>query len=73
VHPSTVTIKNFPAAFGSDQQRLQRFIRGAQTASALNHSADRHDQLPIYDTLTVDDPEWVDEYLIYEGIEDQIL
>ncbi|HYN26354.1 MAG TPA: hypothetical protein VES69_15125 [Pyrinomonadaceae bacterium] len=31
------------------------------------------DQLPIYDTLMVDDPEWVDEYLIYEGIEEQIL
>ncbi len=30
------------------------------------------DQLPIYDTLTIDDPEWVDESLTYEGIEEQI-
>ena len=33
----TVAIKIFPAALASDQRRLQRFIRGAQAASALNH------------------------------------
>lgn len=31
------------------------------------------DQLPIYDTLTIDDLEWVDGYLGYEGIEEQVL
>jgi serine/threonine protein kinase len=33
----TVAIKIFPAALASDQRRLQRFIRGAQAASALSH------------------------------------
>ena len=45
-----VAIKLLPAAFGSDQDRLRRFMQEARTASALNHPS----ILTIHDVDDVD-------------------
>ena len=51
----TVAIKILPAAFASDQQRLQRFIQEAKAASALNHPH----ILTIHEIGTTDDTRFI--------------